>query len=171
MRLDKSHGKGYIVLVMGKACILAGLCALSSACATERPFIVKCALRGPLDQEPVEYADILEGSYRVDPARLERTPEIPGGGCSDVEMRSEVFGDPVGTRLQIIASRCGPGDVYVGSMVTLNGLPVYAHMNGEVSRVVFNDEDLKSGQPPITIPEGTFKFIYSDCEKGPAGKP
>ncbi|MFA5140325.1 MAG: hypothetical protein WC728_13925 [Elusimicrobiota bacterium] len=132
---------------------------------------MKCAIHGPLNQEAVEYADILEGDFYVDPARLERTPEIPGGGCSDVEIRSKVFGDPAGTRLQIIASRCGPGGVYVGSMVTLNGLPVYAHMNGETSRVVFNEEDLRSSQPPITIPEGSFKFIYADCEKGPAGKP
>ena len=101
--------------------------------------------------------------------------------CIPVGQRSKIFGEADGTRLQISAWRChNSSSPYFYQQVILNGLPpIGAYLKEGASRLLFGlDRVDKPGlvsaptaadlhperTSPLSLPEGEFKFIYSDCK-------
>jgi hypothetical protein len=156
------------------------LVSILPACASEAPARIACKLYGPpVDGDRWEYKTVVEGAWFVDPQTLVRRPLTEVGSCYVVGRRSRVFGTEQGTRLQISAWKCADDQPYYAAKVVLNGLPVDLFLQGSNSRMSFNeggepDErsnpdirvELHGELPPVkplSLPEGSFRFLYLDC--------
>jgi hypothetical protein len=121
----------------------------------------------------------VEGAWFIDPKALRRRPLTEAGSCYVVGRRSRVFGAAQGTRLQISAWKCADDQPYYAAKVVLNGLPVDLFLQGSNSRMSFNEGgaageranpdikiELHGELPPVeplSLPEGSFRFLYLDC--------
>ena len=103
-----------------------------------------------------------------------------------VKIKSELFGVPGGTRLEIgMEKYTGPDGnthFYFMKKIIINGLPVLAQITNGIARLYFNEtrsesdkltvsfnskgellDDKKAKEPSISTPEGLFNHIMSEC--------
>jgi hypothetical protein len=150
------------------------------ACAAQGPARIACKLYGPPADGPRwQYKTVVEAFWAIDPKAVVRRPLTEAGGCYVVGRRSRLFGAENGTRLQISAWKCDRDEPYYAAKVLLNGLPVDLFLQGSNSRMSFNEGGAGDERPnpdikiehqgelppvkPLSLPEGSFRFLYLDC--------
>ena len=104
-----------------------------------------------------------------------------------VKIKSELFGVPGGTRLEIgMEKYTGPegnNHFYFMKKIVINGLPILAQITNGIARLYFNEtrsasdnltvsfnskgeqlDDKKIKKPLISTQEGLFNHIMSECK-------
>ena len=176
-----------------KSYAISSLLFFSMFCADAETLGIECRLFG-LHSETQTYQTIAKGALSVDVSQIADKPDAapfiqraeekyPNSSIYiPLGERSQLFGEEGGTRLQIsvwVADKT-PDKPYAFQVVTLNGLRIHSsiYLEREHSRMILNtdrldnpalvsapsEEDLISEQSPLTLPEGVFDFLYSDCK-------
>ncbi len=139
---------------------------------------IKCSIYGLLTGGEWDYKTIVKNSLEITDDEIQFEPYNENGACTPYGKKSKKITSSGGTSLQISAWKCGSNKMYFSQKVILNGLPVVGTIKGKYSRLSFNEdstslnkskisipdgEDLEKDEP-ISLSEGNFEFIYSDCE-------